>query len=210
MVGRWMSLDLVESKEAVLFVGNSPVTKLDRIGLYGNPVSGGGKSYPNEPDNWGFDGSAYDECPDGAKIRSLGDGSLAFFRTDVDNFKEKECNGCGAKGGQKFPDSYMGIVDFTGCCNDHDVCYGTCGRDKSICDKNLGDCMRGKCEQALKYVYHEKALCNKMAAAYEIAVSSFGIAHSRLDRILGVYGDLVVKRSKLRCLCRLVFLSSLR
>lgn len=68
----------------------------------------------------------------------------------------------------------MGIVDFTGCCNDHDVCYGTCGRDKSICDKNLGDCMRGKCEQALKYVYHEKALCNKMAAAYEIAVSSFG------------------------------------
>ena len=70
--------------------------------------------------------------------------------------------------------------------------------------------MRGKCEQALKYVYHEKALCNKMAAAYEIAVSSFGIAHSRLDRILGVYGDLVVKRSKLRCLCRLVFLSSLR
>ena len=174
MVGRWMSLDLVESKEAVLFVGNSPVNKLDRIGLYGNPVSGGGKSYPNEPNNWGFDGSAYDECPDGAKIRYLGDGSLAFFRTDVDNFKEKECNGCGAKGGQKFPDSYMGIVDFTGCCNDHDVCYGTCGRDKSICDKNLGDCMRGKCEQALKYVYHEKALCNKMAAAYEIAVSSFG------------------------------------
>ena len=172
--GRWLQRDLIESKETAQFVGNSPVDKNDRIGLYGNPVSGGGKRYPNRPENWGFDGSAYDECPDGAKVKSLGDGSLAFFRTDIDNFKEKECNGCGAKGGQKFPDSYMGLVDFTGCCNDHDICYGTCGRDKGVCDKNLGDCMRSKCEQALKYVYHEKVLCKTMADAYEKAVSDWG------------------------------------
>ena len=32
--------------------------------------------------------------------------------------------------------------------------------------------MREKCEESLKYVYHEKAMCNAMANAYEAAVSS--------------------------------------
>ena len=35
-----------------------------------------------------------------------------------------------------------------------------------------------------------------------------GTVHLRRDRIQGVYGDPVVKRNRLRCLCRIVLLSS--
>jgi hypothetical protein len=66
------------------------------------------------------------------------------------------------------------LVDFRGCCNDHDVCYGTCSQIRSKCDHNLGACMRRKCEESLRFVYHEKALCVKMADAYELAVETFG------------------------------------
>ena len=65
-------------------------------------------------------------------------------------------------------------MDFKGCCNAHDVCYGTCGRNRSECDRGLGACMRQKCEESLRFVYHEKALCVSMATAYELAVATFG------------------------------------
>ena len=68
----------------------------------------------------------------------------------------------------------MPLVDFTECCNAHDICYGTCGSIRLECDQGLGSCMRKKCEEALRFVYHEKALCIKMADAYEWAVKTFG------------------------------------
>ena len=68
----------------------------------------------------------------------------------------------------------MPFVDFKECCDNHDFCYGTCGKIKSDCDRKLGDCMRKKCDEALGFAYHEKALCYKMANAYEWAVKTFG------------------------------------
>ena len=34
----------------------------------------------------------------------------------------------------------------TECCDNHDMCYGTCGKDKKTCDRNLVKCMKKKCE----------------------------------------------------------------
>ena len=39
--------------------------------------------------------------------------------------------------------------DITECCNDHDACYGTCGKPKKTCDRKLLECMKKKCEDAV-------------------------------------------------------------
>lgn len=35
------------------------------------------------------------------------------------------------------------------CCTAHDTCYGTCGKPKKTCDRQLVDCMLKKCERAV-------------------------------------------------------------
>ena len=181
IIGRWLCVDLIDNKDLSQygFVNNAPTLYIDRVGLYGNPVVGGGQSFPNRPNNWGWDGATFEKCPQGSKIAGLGDGALSLYRTNIDNGLEKERNGCGAKGGQGWPNGYppwplLPLVDFTGCCDAHDICYGTCGSVRSECDRGLGACMRQKCEESLRYVYHEKALCVQMANKYEWAVKTFG------------------------------------
>ena len=36
------------------------------------------------------------------------------------------------------------LNDFTGCCDKHDVCYGTCGTTQAFCDTQLGSCMEAQ------------------------------------------------------------------
>ena len=89
---------------------------------------------------------------------------------------EPTVNGCGAKGGASYPNSYFGLVDFTSCCNDHDRCYGTCASDKGACDSGLEDCMSNACDRyfTLPIAWHERAACKAMAWVYGLAVSLGG------------------------------------
>jgi hypothetical protein len=49
-------------------------------------------------------------------------------------------NGCGPAGYvlvNLIPNHPLGLVDFTTCCNGHDICYGTCGGNKAYCDSTF-------------------------------------------------------------------------
>ena len=85
-------------------------------------------------------------------------------------------NGCGAEGGMNFPDSYFGLVNFTSCCNSHDVCYGSCGADKGRCDENLSECMARACDRYffLPIAWHERRSCRAMARIYGFALKTWG------------------------------------
>ena len=34
---------------------------------------------------------------------------------------------------------------FTECCNKHDICYDTCNKERSSCDKNFKECLKDSC-----------------------------------------------------------------
>lgn len=57
-------------------------------------------------------------------------------------------NGCGAEGGQAFPDSFFGGASFLGCCNGHDCCWGKCKEDRNACDMQLLACLQLSCDTA--------------------------------------------------------------
>ena len=94
-------------------------------------------------------------------------------------------NGCGAEGGQSFPNGY-GSASFLGCCSTHDCCYGTCRSGQAGCDSAFGNCMRSSCDAAyppmlvtvLGVTYDSnrvnRSLCRGQANSYESAVSNFG------------------------------------
>lgn len=37
------------------------------------------------------------------------------------------------------------VTGFVDCCNEHDVCYETCGKDKDECDLKFRKCLYKKC-----------------------------------------------------------------
>ena len=175
MVGRWLSYDVIGehlNQGAYDFVRNNVVNKNDRIGLYINTVSRVTITYPQLEQPPSGKPGCKKKCPKNAKV--VEDGNSLRYRTSRDTGNTKSGNGCGAEGGTKFPDSYMGLVNFRDCCNNHDICYETCASDKGGCDKNLGACMRSQCDRNLTYVYHERALCRTVADIYEFAVERFG------------------------------------
>jgi RHS repeat-associated protein len=68
-----------------------------------------------------------------------------------DMFGKKLCqfvtpnqNGCGPKAGPKVPGDYL-FFNFTPACNAHDLCWGTCGADKALCDTEFLRAMRAQC-----------------------------------------------------------------
>ena len=61
--------------------------------------------------------------------------------------------------------SERGTEDFTKCCNLHDECYGTCGKDKEQCDNEFKSCANRQCSRAVK-----KAECRSSVNYYMIAL----------------------------------------
>ncbi|XP_014678219.1 PREDICTED: group XIIA secretory phospholipase A2-like isoform X2 [Priapulus caudatus] len=53
-------------------------------------------------------------------------------------------NGCGSFGVQV---NFLNFPAFSHCCNGHDICYGTCGKERIICDTEFGDCLYDICRQ---------------------------------------------------------------
>lgn len=52
-------------------------------------------------------------------------------------------NGCGSYG-LLAPAEYLPVI--TTCCNEHDVCYGTCSKRKTVCDKKFLSCVLRVCK----------------------------------------------------------------
>lgn len=85
-------------------------------------------------------------------------------------------NGCGPEGGAiKIPQGY-GDADYTGSCNNHDVCYEDCGIGKDACDTTFRDEMYDSCAAAYPGVLNSllRFGCYERAYAYYQAVSQFG------------------------------------
>ena len=85
-------------------------------------------------------------------------------------------NGCGAEGGTQFPNAF-GLANFRPCCNNHDICYGTCidltGTSKTSCDNTFGSCLTFSCA-ANVFFPSLIPTCLAVAAAYRAAVGIFG------------------------------------
>lgn len=87
-------------------------------------------------------------------------------------------NGCGPDGYDWFVPDVWKDAEFTGACSRHDVCYGTCNRDRSDCDDRF---LRGL-KKACRRAYHEDTRrdrrlygeCVDRAYWYYTAVSEHG------------------------------------
>jgi hypothetical protein len=56
-------------------------------------------------------------------------------------------NGCGSEGSVVTPfiPNRFGLANFLNCCNNHDICYGTCGDNKDACDVRFLGCLSREC-----------------------------------------------------------------
>lgn len=41
---------------------------------------------------------------------------------------------------------YLPAVEMENCCNDHDICYDTCNKDKELCDIEFKRCLYNYCD----------------------------------------------------------------
>ncbi|XP_055972860.1 group XIIA secretory phospholipase A2 [Sorex fumeus] len=80
---------------------------------------------------------------DGQCVHRCGDGSKPVPRY---GYKPSPPNGCGSPlfGVQL----NIGIPSLTRCCNQHDLCYETCGKAKSDCDEEFQFCLARICRDA--------------------------------------------------------------
>jgi hypothetical protein len=78
-------------------------------------------------------------------------------------------NGCGAKNGMKFPQKLF-FWNFEPACNAHDLCWGTCGANKSQCDKNFLNNMLDQCDHYW-FIPGLANICRAQAFTYYAAVS---------------------------------------
>ena len=69
-------------------------------------------------------------------------------RKKIPNKKhEATPNGCGAYGFKLYLDHLPGIEK---CCDQHDICYGTCNKKKQYCDSAFGSCLTKYCKNFKK------------------------------------------------------------
>jgi hypothetical protein len=120
-----------------------------------------------------FLGKAIRPCSEFDKTQVVGDAT--YGRTEQQNNKKIETNGCGSAGSGWVPDSF-GDASFTPACNEHDRCYSTCGADKDDCDEALKNDMSKECERAYPGFWNLSARlqCKAVAHAYEIALELAG------------------------------------
>ncbi|MEQ2185671.1 hypothetical protein GOODEAATRI_020707, partial [Goodea atripinnis] len=79
----------------------------------------------------GYDGLCRYRCSDGYKPMPR------------PGYRHPPPNGCGSPlFGFQFD---LGIPSMTKCCNQHDRCYDTCGREKHDCDEQFQDCLETIC-----------------------------------------------------------------
>eukprot|EP00128_Syssomonas_multiformis_P015774 Colp12_sorted_trinity150504_noHs@2531 len=78
-------------------------------------------------------------------------------------------NGCGVAGL-----TIENVFNFTPCCDEHDICYDTCGANKKKCDDKFKKCLLKVCKKLRDT--EEKEKCQGNANLYYIGTASFGCA----------------------------------
>lgn len=182
-----------------VYSDNIPSLKIDRLGLWA-PGWEGGQAGANwgvsrfSESNTGIN-SCYSKCPANAPVRKRG--NCCEYRTE--NPKSgytPSSNGCGSEGGTKVPDSGKGVIyipatsgcaggefdtryyklecefNFLAACNDHDICYGTCGNSKSECDNRFLQAMIDSCSR--NKTPNSYYACTQIAYIYYQAVNLLG------------------------------------
>ena len=188
--GRWLSRDPIGEDGGLMlygFVGNDAVEYIDVLGFgffpgdpYGDPDDRdyGDGDYWNNPDA-GIDAATGHGGPLACPFCECNEGEKQIFinkeykcRTGTPNGVDSGHNECG-KRGSKFrpPQSFLGIVDFAPICNDHDDCYGECGKGKLNCDNAFRKGLRSACKKDIPwYRFITRASCYAAADAYYAAV----------------------------------------
>ncbi|XKL63233.1 hypothetical protein PGB90_005597 [Kerria lacca] len=88
-------------------------------------------------------------------------------------FYEPKANGCGVPG-LNIP-KYIPINKLEKCCNDHDICYGTCNKSKDKCDVKFRECLYKICSPLKKFVSEEITKgCKVVAKSLYTAVITMG------------------------------------
>jgi hypothetical protein len=83
-------------------------------------------------------------------------------------------NTCGESHSWKrrlIPDQW-GFARFSPACNNHDDCYGLCGRSKEECDSNFHNDLRDACKKA--YSAYFRSPCYRVIDIYYAAVDRMG------------------------------------
>ena len=104
------------------------------------------------------------------------DCSFMGLKTAPNPAHVKSANGCGSLN-LIFDETDASPVrldkEFTGCCNEHDFCYDTCGSDKDICDLKLKRCLYQVCRSTGKTEMMQ-VKCKVNAKAAYLMVMSLG------------------------------------
>lgn len=86
-----------------------------------------------------------------------------------------EANGCGPEGGALspfVPNSFL-RANFKPACDFHDICYETCRKSKSFCDRRFLKLMQDECEDIYGFGIRRQ-WCKTQATNYYLAVSLGG------------------------------------
>lgn len=97
------------------------------------------------------------KCPDGSPPKR-------------NKYYKAATNGCGPEGA-KVDNAYLPFDGMTKCCNEHDICYGTCNKDKDECDLSFKRCLYRICDnnKQLKEVEFIRTGCKLAAKGFSSA-----------------------------------------
>jgi len=142
-------------------------------------------------------GSAKTYLGDLLPLISDGLKAVQRFEQFVDNAIDEECvfecrkgyslvskaghegtsNGCGSLD-IIFDDSESSLIhverDFSDCCDQHDVCYDSCGEDKDLCDLSFRKCLYRVCKKEQHKRYLDNKKCKLKAKLFYMAVVGVG------------------------------------
>jgi len=104
-----------------------------------------------------------------------------FLKEKDKNFRETpvpeiKVDGCGAYYIYVNFDS-LGLTGFNECCNQHDFCYSSCGKKKSICDIEFTKCLISNCESICKtssYLKDFVETCFELSYYLNLFVTNLG------------------------------------
>lgn len=61
-------------------------------------------------------------------------------------FHVPSADGCGSLG-LGIATEYLPVSEMNSCCDQHDICYDTCNKDKELCDIEFKRCLYNYCDQ---------------------------------------------------------------
>lgn len=74
--------------------------------------------------------------------------SLTFLGENPtrNRFHQPSKDGCGSLG-IGISTEYLPAAEMASCCDDHDICYDTCNKDKELCDLDFKRCLYSYCDK---------------------------------------------------------------